>query len=275
MAGRLRFKTDAVVIGTFLSAAAITHFTIGARLVDYAGEVVSSMAQIFTPMSSHFHATGNYQQIRRIFITGNRACALILLPMTATLVIMGKSVIEAWMGARYVSSYTVLVIVLIPFTFYYVQTTSNRILFGMSMHKALAYIVLIEGISNLVLSIILVRTPLGIVGDAIGTGIPLLCTSFFFLPRYMCKLLGVSVRRFLFEAYFYPVILVIPMCFALVVMQRSFYAHRYPQLLINLMVGLAVYGVCVLWYVLVRDPMGAQLKVQLARYFGRQAESET
>src|SRR5205807_10449038 len=59
VAGRLRFKTDAVIIGTFLSASAITYFTIGSRLVDYATEVVTSLAQIFTPMSSHFHATGD------------------------------------------------------------------------------------------------------------------------------------------------------------------------------------------------------------------------
>ena len=37
MAGRLRFKTDAMVIGTFVSSAAITYFAIGSRLVDYAG----------------------------------------------------------------------------------------------------------------------------------------------------------------------------------------------------------------------------------------------
>src|SRR5919109_1816707 len=52
LAGRLRFKTDAMVIGTFLSSAAITYFAIGSRLVDYAGEVISSLAQIFVPMSS-------------------------------------------------------------------------------------------------------------------------------------------------------------------------------------------------------------------------------
>ena len=58
VAGRLRFKTDALVIGTFVSAAAITYFTIGSRLVDYASEVVSSLAQIFVPMSSQSHANG-------------------------------------------------------------------------------------------------------------------------------------------------------------------------------------------------------------------------
>ncbi len=270
VAGRLRFKTDAVIIGTFLSAAAVTHFSIGARLVDYAGETVSSLAQIFTPMSSHFHTIGDYAQLRRIFITGNRACALVMLPMTVTMIVMGKSVIEAWVGPRYVSSYIVLLIVLIPTTFYHMQSTSNRMLFGMSLHKSLAYVVLMEGIANVILSIVLVRV-LGIVGDALGTAIPLLCTALVFLPRHMCRQLGVPVRKFLWEAYFYPVLFCIPMFFVLVVMQRSHYAHRYPQLLLNLLVGVATYGVCVLWFVLTREPMGIEFRNRMSRYFAGQA----
>ncbi|MFZ0322130.1 MAG: oligosaccharide flippase family protein [Candidatus Sulfotelmatobacter sp.] len=274
VAGRLRFKTDAVIIGSFLSAAAITYFSIGARLVDYTGEVVSSLAQIFTPMSSHFHATGNYAQLRKIFVSGNRACALVMFPMTVALVVMGKSVIEAWVGVRYVSSYSVLLILLIPTTLYQIQSTSNRILFGMSLHKSLAYVVLMEGIANVILSIVLVR-PLGIVGDAIGTAIPLLCTSLFFLPRHLCRHLEIPLRKFLVEAYFYPVVLCVPMAFVLVLMQRSFYAHRYPQLLINLVTGMAVYGVGVLWFVMTREALGIQLKSRMSRYFGLSGESES
>ena len=268
VAFHLRFKTDAVIIGAFLSATAITHFTIGARLVDYAAQVVSSLANIFTPMSSHFHATGDYAQLRKIFVSGNRACALVMFPMTVALVVMGRSVIEAWVGLRYVSSYIVLLIVLIPSTLYQAQSTSNRILFGMSLHKSLAYVVLMEGIANVILSIVLVR-PLGIVGDAIGTAIPLLCTSLFFLPRHMCRHLGIPVRKFLVEAYFYPVVLCVPMIFVLVLMQRSFYAHRYPQLVLNLLAGVAAYGIGVFWFVLAREPLGIQLKTRMSRYFGQ------
>src|SRR3984885_1166023 len=270
VASRLRFKTDAVVIGTFLSAAAVTHFSIGARLVDYAGETVSSLAQIFTPMSSHFHTIGDYTQLRKIFVSGNRACALVMLPMTVSLIVMGKSVIEAWVGARYVSSYIVLLIVVIPTTFYHAQSTSVRMLYGMSLHKTLAYIVLVEGIANLALSIVLVQR-LGIVGDALGTAIPLLCTSLVFLPRHMCRQLGVPVRKFLWEAYFYPLLFCVPMFFVLFWMQRSFYAHRYPQLIVNLLAGIATYGVGVLWFVLTREPMGIEFRNRMSRYFIKQA----
>ncbi len=274
VAGRLRFKTDAVIIGSMLSAGAITYFSIGARLVDYAGEVVNGLAQIFTPMSSHFHATGDYVQLRNIFVSGNRACALIMFPLTVVLVVMGKSIIEAWVGPRYVSSYIVLLVLLIPTTLYMAQSTTNRILFGMSLHKSLAYVCLMEGIANVILSIELVR-PLGIVGDAIGTAIPLLCTSLFFLPRHMCRHLGIPVRKFVMDAYFYPVILCLPMILVLTVMQRAFYAHHYPQLVLNLSAGFAAYGVGLLWFVLTQESLGVQLKTAWSRYFGQPGASES
>jgi O-antigen/teichoic acid export membrane protein len=266
VAARLRFKSDAVIIGTFLSAAAITRFSIGSRLVDYAGETVSSVAQIFTPMSSQFHATGDYDGLRKIFISGNRACAFIMFPIAVALIVMGKSVIEAWVGPRYISSYIILLIALIPATLYNAQTTSNRILFGMSMHKALATVVLIEGVSNIILSVALVR-PLGIIGDTIGTAIPLFCTAVFFLPRHLCRKLEVPILKFVTETYSYPLLFCIPMAAVLLLMQRSFYAHRYPQLVVNLFAGGATYAVGVLWFFFTRESVGIELRGKVARYF--------
>jgi O-antigen/teichoic acid export membrane protein len=223
-------------------------------------------------MSSHFHATGDYAQLRKIFISGNRACALVMFPMMVVLVVMGKSVIEAWVGPRYVSSYVVLLVLLIPSVLWESQSTSTRILFGMSSHKTLAYVVLAEGVINLILSIALVRS-LGIVGDAIGTGLPLLLTALFFLPRHMCRQLDIPVRTFVAEAYLYPTVLCLPMTLVLVVMQRFFYAHRYPQLMLNLLAGFAAYGAGLTWYVLTREPLGIRLMARMSR-FGQPGESE-
>ncbi len=272
VAVRLRFKTDAVIIGSFLSAAAITRFSIGARLVDYAGEVVSSLAQIFTPMSSQFHAAGDHSRLRTLFIAGNRACAFVMFPISVSLIVMGRSVIEAWMGPAYVSSYVVLLIVLIPSTLYNIQSTSNRILFGISQHKTLAMVVLMEGVANVILSVVLVR-PFGIAGDALGTAIPLLCTSLFFLPRHMCRKLEVPLRKFIPEAYFYPALFCVPMALILWLVQRSFYAHRYPQLILNLLAGWAVYGIGVLWFMATREPAGVRMKGEVLRYFAPDEEA--
>lgn len=252
VAGRLRFKTDAMVIGKFIGAAAITYFTIGSRLVDYAGEVVSGLAQVFVPMSSQSDATGDLSGLRKIFVAGNRACALVIFPMAVILIILGKSVIEAWVGPRYVAtSYPVLLVLVVPSTLMWAQAASGRVLFGMAKHKPLAIVTLLEGSANLFLSILLVRR-FGILGDAAGTAIPLACTTLFFLPRHLCRVLKLRMGIYLREAFLLPVMLCAPLAAALLLMRHWFVAHNYFQLAIQLLVGSAVYGVGLLWAIWTR-----------------------
>jgi len=247
LAGRLRFKTDALVIGTFLSSAAITYFYAGSRLVDYAGEVVASLAQIFVPMSSQSHAAGDLDRLRKIFVAGNRACAFTTLPITAVFIILGKSIIEVWVGKKYVAqAYPVLLTLIIPYTLLLVQGTSGRVLFGISKHGKLAVVTLIEGAANLILSILLVR-PYGIIGDAMGTAIPLLGTYVLFMPFHLCSQLGIRVSTFLRQAYVLPLMLCAPLVAALLLMRHWLVAHTYRQLAVQLLAGGVVYSACCAW----------------------------
>jgi O-antigen/teichoic acid export membrane protein len=247
IAYKLRFKTDEIVIGTFLSVTAITYFSIGDRLLDYATEVVSSLAQIFVPMSGQSDARGDTDHLRKILVAGNRTCALIIFPITAVLAILGKSVIEAWVGARYVpASYPVLLTLLFPITTSLAQAASPRILYGMARHQSLAWVTLMESVANLILSIVLIG-PFGIVGDAAGTAIPLLCTNLYFMPRHLCRLLGIRVRTFVVEAYKLPLLLNIPFVITLLLLKRWFIPHTYVQVALQIVVALIPYGMGVLW----------------------------
>jgi O-antigen/teichoic acid export membrane protein len=247
VASRLRFKTDAMVIGTFVSSVAITYFAIGSRIVDYVGEVVSSLAQIFIPMSSRVDAAGDSKQLKKILIAGNRACALIVFPITASLIVLGKSVIEVWVGKRYIAtSYPVLLILLIPTATMLAQSACGRVLFGIAKHRTLAIAILLEGIANLILSIVLVR-PFGILGDAAGTAIPLFCTTLFFLPRHTCRILGVRVRTYLREAFLLPLGLCIPLVAVLLLAHNRFVAHTYIQLAGQILMCWTVYAMGLVW----------------------------
>jgi len=247
IAARLRFRSDSIIIGAFLSTAAITYFNIGARIVDYAGEVVENLAQVFMPMSSHSDAQGNLDRLRKIFVGGNRFCAFTIFPICATLIVLGKSVIEAWVGAQYVDkSYPVLLILLISTTLMLAQAASPRVLFGMSKHKTWAIVALTEGVVNIVLSVLLVR-PYGIVGDAMGTALPLAATTIFFLPWHLCRRLNIRMRLYLREAYLLPAVLCVPLLIVLLLMKQWFVPHNYLQLIVHLGVAGTVYGLAVGW----------------------------
>lgn len=247
IAARLRFRTDELVLGTMMSTVAVTWFNFGARIVDYAQESVTSLSQIFVPMASQSEATGDLSRVRKIYLAGNRACAFLILPICALLIILGKHIIRVWVGARYIPhSYPVLVVMIIPFTLLLSQAASTRVLFGLGKHKTVAAITFIEGIANLILSIALVH-PLGIVGDALGTAIPLSFTCIVFLPRHMKKQIGVPVGVFLREAYVLPILLTLPLVGALLVANRFFYPRNLIQVALEILAMGAVYGVGLLW----------------------------
>jgi O-antigen/teichoic acid export membrane protein len=198
-------------------------------------------------MSSQSDAAGDMYRLRKIFVAGNRVCAFTTLPITAVFVILGKSIIEVWVGQRYVAQgYPVLMILTVPYTFLLLQSASTRVLFGMGKHGKFAIVTLIEGVANLVLSIWLVR-PYGIIGDALGTAIPLAGTYLLFMPLHLCSRLGVRLWTFVRQAYSLPVALCVPLVLVLLLMRRWFVAHTYPQLALQLAVGAIVYGLGLAW----------------------------
>jgi O-antigen/teichoic acid export membrane protein len=248
VSARLRFRSDEIIIGTLLSASAITYFNVGGRIVDYAEEVVEKFAQIFVPMSSHSDARGDIHRLQKIFILGNRFSSFITFPITIILVVLGRSVIEAWVGKKYVAaSYPVLVLMAVPSALMMAQSASGRVLFGMSRHKTWAIVTLVEGIANVVLSILLVR-PYGIVGDALGTAIPLTATMIFFLPRHVCGKLGIPVRVFLREAYSLPILASVPFFLTLLLLKQWFIPHKFLELVLQIAVASLVYGGLLAWF---------------------------
>jgi O-antigen/teichoic acid export membrane protein len=144
------------------------------------------------------------------------------------------------------TSYPVMLVLLYPMTLMLAQSASGRTLWGMAKHRTWAWVVLAEGASNLILSVILVR-PYGIMGDAIGTAIPLACSMILFLPRHLCRLLGINLRTYLYRAFVFPLALSAPLVAALLLMQRWFVPHRLGPLLIQLLIAGLVYGTGLAW----------------------------
>jgi O-antigen/teichoic acid export membrane protein len=262
IAETLRFQTDAVVVGAFLSAAAVTYFAIGSKLVDYASSIVVSMSQIFTPMASHHDASGDQEKVRRVFLAGNRACALVIFPLCAVLILLGKPAIELWMGAKYLVSYPILVLLILPRTLLLAQSGSIRILLGLGRQRTFALMTMLDGLANLLLSIALVK-PWGILGVAWGTAIPLACTSLLFLPRHVCRMLHVPLRTFLLQAYQVPLALTIPMACVLWVLRLWLPVPGYGGLLLEAGVAGLVYCAGLAWWIL---PASSGAKGRRARF---------
>jgi O-antigen/teichoic acid export membrane protein len=226
---QVAYYSDNLVIGAFLSPAAVTVYAIGGMLIGYARTIISSMTATFTPLASSYDAVGNYDNLRRLVIQGTRAALVVALPIEAALFFRGRTFIHLWMGEQYAEqSGTVMRILLLSVLVASANTTSVGIVFGMAKHKRIAFWALGEAAANLTLSIILVRR-MGINGVAWGSAIPSLFCELILWPAYVSKLLTMSVRTYLWQTWIRTTIAVIP--FALACEAAEHFWHA-PNLLV-------------------------------------------
>jgi Membrane protein involved in the export of O-antigen and teichoic acid len=197
VAVQLVYQTDNLVVGAFVSASAVTFYSIGNSLCRYSDQIVGSMTMTFVPAASTYEAAGDISSLRSLYYNGTRATLAISLPILVTLLIRGHSFIGVWMGAQYAkSSGTVLAILAVALLFSFSSHTAGAIAYGVEKHKTVAKWAMGEAISNLTLSMVLAHF-YGIYGVAVGTLVPSLFVHVVLWPRYVSELVGVTC----FEVY--------------------------------------------------------------------------
>lgn len=201
IAVQIVFYTDNIVVGAFVSVAAVSFYSIAGSLAMYSGQAAIAMGATFIPLASNLDALGQSKRLRELLVRGTQAALALSLPITVTLYLRGKTFIGLWMGPQYSQvSGTVLQILLISQFFTIANATAGQVAFGVDKHKSVAKWATIEAVFNLVLSIVLVKT-IGIYGVAWGTAISQAIIHLIFWPRYVSRELGVPVRVYLLEGW--------------------------------------------------------------------------
>jgi O-antigen/teichoic acid export membrane protein len=198
-----------VVIGIFLSAGSITYFAIAGTLINYGRTFVSLITDTFYPAATRMDAKQDMEGLRELLILGTKITLVIALPLCIGFIFLGEQFITLWMGKAYASSAIFLIVLTIPQFTGLSQYVSALVLAGMAKHRVLAFVVMAEGVVNLVLSIILVRK-IGLIGVAWGTVIPdVICTAII-IPYYTLRILKLDVREYVTRAFVRPVIASLP-----------------------------------------------------------------
>jgi O-antigen/teichoic acid export membrane protein len=202
--------TDNLVVGAFTSAAAVTLYAIGGSLIMYARQIVGAMTTTFAPLASTYEAQGSQKDLRSLLIQGTRAALVVSLPIEVALFLRGETFISLWMGPQYAHpSGTVLRILLLSLIVSTGSAASGGIVYGMEKHKRIAKWAVVEAVANLGLSIFLVRR-IGIYGVAWGTAIPSLVIEVIYWPPYICHLVGMGVRFYLWQTWGRTVLAAVP-----------------------------------------------------------------
>jgi O-antigen/teichoic acid export membrane protein len=188
VASQVIYQTDNLMVGVFVSAAAVTFYAIGNSLCRYTQQFIAAMTMTFNPAASAYETVGNLEGVRSLYYNGTRVVLALTLPIVITFIFRGRNFIAVWMGPQYATeSGTVLAILAAALLFQMSNAPAAAIAWGVEKHRMIAMWAIPEAIANLALSIMLARR-IGIFGVAIGTLIPALVVNLVVWPNYLSRI---------------------------------------------------------------------------------------
>ncbi len=218
------FNIDNIVVGIFLTTTAVTFYSIAGQMITYLRTIISGISIPLVPAISHLDATSDTSEIAILYGKMSKYLYYLSGCICVGLYFFAGKFIYLWMGPEFTDTVAILYILAIPVCIYLPQVTANSVLLGIGKHLPLFYVLAAEAVSNVALSLILVR-PLGIYGVALGTAIPQFVIYIFVYPYVFHRIIKASLKTFYFTSV---KMLITSALFALPISALMKYANQLP-----------------------------------------------
>ncbi len=253
LAMQLVYYSDAFVIGYFLTAAAITIYTIPWSLSEYTNKLILAIAQTFVPVFSDQDATQGNQAIYQTYVTGTKFMLVVSNLLCIGVLAVGDHFVNLWMGPKYAVECSVIL------SFLFVtqlikgpQLLSYSILLGTANHERYSLYNFCFSLLNLFLSIVLVQQ-YGLVGVAMGTAFTQIMFFGIFTPILTSKVINSSLVDYFKRTY----LRMLPSSILLFVLLKYFSSVKTPEsytvLLLQALAAAVVYLISVYFILLDKD----------------------
>ena len=246
--GRILYYTDYIVIGFFLGAASVAPYEITYKLCFYATFIFSPISTSVFPQFSSLYSTGNYEALGRLYLRIAKLSLAIMMPVGIFLILFGSSFIKLWVGGENFAGSNVLMVLVLMAFMHALGTPSGLLLQGIGKNVGLIYMIILDAILNLTLSVILIQK-MGILGVALGTLIAHLATTFWICPLLVCKHIKVSIKQYIIKGVVPPVVAgVVTYWIIILFVQRLFLQPtNYYNLIMNGALSTAIFVVIYLF----------------------------
>ncbi len=241
IAGRISFKTDAIVIGLCGQLNLIPFFDMPARLAEYAKNLIRSATTTLTPTFSALDAKGYQNRMRELFLAGSRYTAYLALPIQAGLFLFGGGFLELWLGDPEYRrrGAPVLWILAGTVSIGMLQSVAARVLYGVGKIRGFARLMCLEALINLSLSLLLFPV-WDIRGVALGTMIPNVLMSAWIVIR-VCQHLDIRDSDYVRTALLRPILATIIVTVCWTYLRTLWPTHTWAGLIQIISRGMVVY----------------------------------
>ena len=194
--------TDAILIGFFMPAAAITFFALANNLIRYFVSIFAPVGHVFFPAATALDASNNVDGLQRMYVTASRMVALQATGIALVSCFWAGDFYSLWVGDAYLNSMTfhpvpfLFRILMIGAVFTAAQRIGSKVLLGRRRTKGMAWLTLGEASLNLGISVSLIGR-YGLLGVAIGTVIPAVLCQGVLLPVMVCSNLKLRLADYM------------------------------------------------------------------------------
>lgn len=196
---KINYATDPVLIGAFVSTAAVAVWTVAQRLADMVLRVTNQLNDVLFPVVVECDSTQRDDRMREVLVQGTKISLGLAVPVAGVLGMLAEPVILGWTGPRFAESILLLQILVVVVLVRVAGATAATVLKGGGHHRLLAWSNSVAATANVVLSIILLKV-YGLPGVALATLIPIVVRSVVVLIPVACRRVGVPVQTFLMQA---------------------------------------------------------------------------
>jgi O-antigen/teichoic acid export membrane protein len=202
-AQKLNYSADAIVIGAFMSSGAVAIWTVPQRLAEALQGFTNQMNSVLFPFVVDCDTGNKNDRLRTVLIHGTRISVLAVAPLATAMLLLAGPLVRAWVGPRFSAAIPVTEVLLIVVAIRVGVSSATTVLKGAGRHRFLALTNLGIAIINVSLSLLWIR-PYGLMGQAMGTFVPVAFGSMFILWPAACRRVGVGVASAFWQAIWPP-----------------------------------------------------------------------
>ena len=255
LADLFRFQIPPFLITSYVSIAAVTHFRVGSRLIEFYTMFIVGVFSVLMPYFSRKHGESNHEEIRRNYLIASRLCVMLASFVGLSVIFYGDEFIRVWVGAGYEDAYQVLAVLCVGYLLALSQNPSISLLYGIGQQKFVAYTNLGEALCNFALCLVLIPR-YGITGAAISIALPMTVSKLVVQPYFVSRVLQMGYAGFLANTFLIPLVISVAL-FALIALGIRQELHAsYPSIIGWGMCHTVLFALTGFYLVLTRDERG-------------------
>ena len=236
---KVNYSTDVLVIGALVGAPAVALWAPAQRLCEVTLRLSNQVSEALFPIVVDCDVSQRAARLRMILVHGTRLSLATVIPIAGSVVLLAHPLLMAWIGPSFVQTATIVQILATVVIVRVGTSTASVVLKGAGLHRTLTALVGGMAIANLVLSIALIP-PLGLVGVALGTLLPVTAMSLFGMVPLAARRVNISLVH-LFREAVWPALWPAAVAGGLVLITREQLPARLLAIALQIVIGAAVY----------------------------------